>query len=88
MVGDAHRTLLYGGIFAYPADRQNPEGKLRLMYECNPMAYIIEQAGGMSSDGKQSILSVHPRSLHPHTPVSLGSKDDVKLCREFVKGKR
>jgi fructose-1,6-bisphosphatase I len=88
MVGDAHRTLLYGGIFAYPADTNNPEGKLRLMYECNPMAYIIEQAGGMSSDGKQSILNVQPKSLHQHTPVFLGSKDDVTLCQEFLNGSR
>jgi fructose-1,6-bisphosphatase I len=88
MVGDAHRTLLYGGIFAYPGDKKNPEGKLRLMYECNPMAYIIEQAGGRSSNGTTSILNVEPTSLHQHTPVFLGSEDDVKLCEEFLQGKR
>jgi len=87
MVGDTHRTLLYGGIFAYPSDKKNPEGKLRLMYECNPMAFIIEQAGGKSSDGKQSILNVQPISLHQHTPVFLGSEEDVKLCEEFLQGK-
>jgi fructose-1,6-bisphosphatase I len=88
MVGDAHRTLLYGGIFAYPGDKKNPQGKLRLMYECNPMAFIIEQAGGKSSDGKQSVLNVQPTSLHQHTPVFLGSEEDVKLCEEFLQGKR
>ncbi|HUL44007.1 MAG TPA: class 1 fructose-bisphosphatase [Bacteroidota bacterium] len=88
MVGDSHRTLLYGGIFAYPGDKKNPQGKLRLMYECNPMAYIIEQAGGRSSDGKKSILRVEPTSLHQHTPVILGSEDDVKMCEEFLQGKR
>lgn len=88
MVGDSHRTLLYGGIFSYPADKKNPRGKLRLMYECNPMAFIIEQAGGRSSDGTQSILKVKPTSLHEHTPVFLGSEEDVKLCEEFLQGKR
>jgi fructose-1,6-bisphosphatase I len=88
MVGDSHRTLLYGGIFSYPADKKNPSGKLRLMYECNPMAFIIEQAGGRSTDGKQSILKIQPTSLHEHTPVFLGSEDDVILCEEFLQGKR
>jgi len=86
MVGDAHRTLLYGGIFAYPGDKKNPQGKLRLMYECNPMAFIIEQAGGKSSDGSKSILQVAPTSLHQHTPVFLGSTEDVTLCEKFLKG--
>jgi len=86
MVGDSHRTLLYGGIFAYPGDKKNPEGKLRLMYECNPMAYIIEQAGGRSSNGAHSILKVQPSSLHQHTPVFMGSEEDVKLCEEFLQG--
>lgn len=88
MVGDSHRTLLYGGIFSYPADKKNPEGKLRLMYECNPMAFIIEQAGGKSSDGAKSILDIQPSSLHQHTPVFLGSADDVTLCEEFLQGRR
>lgn len=88
MVGDAHRTLLYGGIFAYPGDKKNPQGKLRLMYECNPMAFIIEQAGGKSSDGVKSILQVQPTSLHQHTPVFLGSQEDITLCEEFLTGKK
>ncbi len=88
MVGDTHRTLLYGGIFAYPGDRNNPDGKLRLMYECNPVAFIIEQAGGMASNGTQRLLDVQPTSLHQHTPVFLGSEEDVKLCEEFLRGER
>ena len=88
MVGDAHRTLMYGGIFAYPGDKKNPEGKLRLCYECNPMAYIIEQAGGRAIDGKKRILEVQPTALHQHTPVFLGSVEDVNLCEEFLQGKR
>jgi len=86
MVADAHRTLLYGGIFAYPADRKNPQGKLRLMYECNPMAYLVEQAGGRSSDGKQSVLKIQPSSLHERTPVFLGSSEDIATCERFLKG--
>jgi fructose-1,6-bisphosphatase I len=85
MVADAHRTLLYGGIFAYPGDKKNPSGKLRLMYECNPMAYLFEQAGGRSSDGKQSILKIQPTSLHERTPVFLGSSEDIAKCEEFLK---
>jgi fructose-1,6-bisphosphatase I len=88
MVGDAHRTLMYGGIFAYPGDKKNPAGKLRLCYECNPMAYIIEQAGGRAIDGKKRILEVQPTTLHQHTPVFLGSVEDVNLCEEFLNGKR
>ncbi len=88
MAADTHRTLLYGGIFAYPGDKKNPDGKLRLCYECNPMAFIIEQAGGRSSDGTKSILQIQPKTLHEHTPVFMGSEDDVKLCEEFLQGKR
>ncbi len=85
MVGDIHRTLLYGGLFAYPGDRDNPDGKLRLMYECNPMAYIVEQSGGCASDGRHRILELQPASLHQHTPFIVGSPEDVKLCEEFLK---
>jgi len=88
MSGDVHRTLLYGGIFVYPSDKKNPKGKLRLMYECNPMAYIIEQAGGRAIDGKQRILDIQPTSLHQHTPLFIGSEEDVKTCEEFLQGKR
>jgi fructose-1,6-bisphosphatase I len=88
MVGDSHRTLLYGGIFAYPGDKKNPDGKLRLCYECNPVAFLIEQAGGRAINGKQRILDLQPSSLHQHTPVFLGSEEDVKVCEEFLQGKR
>lgn len=88
MVGDAHRTLMYGGIFAYPGDKKNPEGKLRLCYECNPMAFIIERAGGRAIDGTQRILEIKPKTLHQHTPVFLGSVEDINLCEEFLQGKR
>jgi len=86
MVADAHRTLLYGGIFAYPADKKNPKGKLRLMYECNPMAYLFEQAGGRSSDGTKSILKIQPEALHERTPVFIGSAEDIATCEKFLKG--
>jgi fructose-1,6-bisphosphatase I len=85
MVADIHRNLLYGGIFIYPADRRNPKGKLRLLYECNPMAFIIEQAGGRASDGKQRILEKKPQALHERTPVYIGSEDDVLTVEEFLK---
>lgn len=87
MVADIHRTLLYGGIFMYPGDKKNPEGKLRLMYECNPMAFIIEQAGGRASNGKQRILDIQPSSLHQHTPLFLGSEQDICVAEEFIQGK-
>ncbi len=88
LVADAHRTLLKGGIFAYPADKKSPKGKLRLLYEANPMAFIFEQAGGAAIDGERSILDIVPTSLHERTPLVLGSKDDVEAFRQFATGKR
>lgn len=88
MVGDIHRTLLYGGIFIYPGDKKHPDGKLRLMYECNPMSFVIEQAGGMAITGTKRLLEVEPTSLHQTTPIFIGSIDDVTLCEEFLQGKR
>jgi fructose-1,6-bisphosphatase I len=87
MVADAHRTLTYGGIFAYPGDKISPEGKLRLCYECNPMAFIFEQAGGKAINGMKRILEVKPTALHQHTPVFMGSVEDVNLCEKFLSGK-
>jgi len=84
MVADVHRTLLKGGIFMYPADKKNPNGKLRLLYEANPMAFLLEQAGGMASTGKQRILEVVPETLHQRVPVMLGSPYDVKKAIEFI----
>lgn len=88
MVADVHRTLLKGGVFSYPADSKAPEGKLRLLYEANPMAFIVEAAGGLATDGAQRILDLEPTALHQRTPVLLGSRDDVTLAHEFFAGRR
>lgn len=85
MVADIHRTLLYGGIFIYPGDKRNPKGKLRLMYECNPMAFIMEEAGGRATDGKKRILEIQPTGLHERTPVFIGSMKDVLLVEKYLK---
>ena len=77
MVADVHRVLMKGGIFMYPATTKAPEGKLRLMYEANPMAMIIKEAGGAVSTGEQSIVDVEPKALHQRVPVILGSEDNV-----------
>ncbi len=78
MVADVHRTLLYGGIFMYPTDTKSPNGKLRLIYECNPMSYIIEAAGGRATTGKERILSLAPKTIHQRCGVIMGSPDDVE----------
>uniref|UniRef100_A0A8C9FV19 Fructose-1,6-bisphosphatase 1 n=1 Tax=Pavo cristatus TaxID=9049 RepID=A0A8C9FV19_PAVCR len=85
MVADVHRTLVYGGIFLYPANSKSPKGKLRLLYECNPMAFVIEKAGGIATTGHQSILDIVPEDIHQRVPVVLGSPDDVKEYLEIVK---
>ncbi len=84
MVADIHRNLLYGGIYMYPADNHHPNGKLRLMYECNPMSFIVEAAGGRASNGKQRIMEIQPESLHENTPLFIGSEEDVKMVEEFM----
>lgn len=84
MVADVHRNLLYGGIFIYPADKRSPNGKLRLCYECNPMAYIVEQAGGRAIDGKQRILDIKPESLHQRVPIYIGSESAVNMVEKFL----
>mmetsp|Transcript_18796 Transcript_18796/g.56759 ORF Transcript_18796/g.56759 Transcript_18796/m.56759 type:complete len:161 (+) Transcript_18796:1085-1567(+) len=83
MVGDVHRTLQYGGIFAYPADAKNPDGKLRLLYEAAPMAFLMEQAGGLALTGKTRVMDLIPQSVHQRVPVVLGSREDVLECRKF-----
>lgn len=85
LVADIHRTLLYGGIFIYPGDSRNSSGKLRLMYEGNPIAFIIEQAGGRAIEGKRRILDVVPLKLHQKTPMFVGSEEDVTICEKFLK---
>ncbi|SHK14220.1 class 1 fructose-bisphosphatase [Rhodothermus profundi] len=87
-VSDFHRNLLKGGIYMYPATRKNPEGKLRLMYEANPMAFIVEQAGGRASDGHRRILDIVPEKLHQRTPLFIGSEELVRTVEEFLQGKR
>jgi fructose-1,6-bisphosphatase I len=84
LVSDFHRNLLKGGIFLYPADKKNPEGKLRLLYEANPLSFIIEQAGGKAIDGKNDILKISPQSLHQRTPLFIGSPFEVELLREYM----
>lgn len=84
MVADIHRNLLYGGIFMYPADSRNPNGKLRLQYECNPMAFIVEQAGGRATNGKKRIMEIKPEKLHQRMPIFIGSEEDVKMVEKFM----
>ena len=85
MVADLHRTLIKGGIFMYPADSKNKQGKLRLLYECNPMSYIVEKAGGIGTTGTESILNVKPTELHQRVPIFIGSKNMVEKVVEMIK---
>jgi len=85
LVADFHRNLLGGGLFAYPANSQSPKGKLRLLYEANPLAFCVEAAGGAATDGRTDILNIMPDELHQRTPLYIGSKDDVATARELLK---
>merc|ERR1712176_789021 len=78
MVGDVHRTLLYGGVFGYPGDTMNPNGKLRLLYEGAPMSFIMEQAGGLSTTGKERVMELTPKEVHQRVPVIMGSKKQIQ----------
>jgi len=84
LVADFHRTLLKGGIYLYPSDDQNTNGKLRLLYECAPLAFLCEQAGGKASTGSQSILDITPTQLHQRTPFIVGSKENVEEVEQFL----
>jgi fructose-1,6-bisphosphatase I len=84
MVADVHRTLLYGGLFMYPGDVKNPQGKLRLLYEAAPMAMVIEQAGGRATDGTQRVLEILPTELHQKTPLYLGSPECMSIADRFL----
>jgi fructose-1,6-bisphosphatase I len=87
LVADIHRTLCYGGIFMYPKDRKdpdNPKGKLRLVYECAPMAFILEQAGGAATTGREPILDIQPVSLHQRVPFYAGSVETVHEVSRFI----
>lgn len=84
LVADFHRNLLGGGLFAYPANAKNTTGKLRLLYECNPLAFICEQAGGAAIDGHQRILDIQPTQLHQRSPYFIGSRADVAIAAELL----
>ena len=84
MVADIHRNLIKGGIFIYPATQKDPKGKLRLLYECNPLAFIVEQAGGKATTGSQRILEIQPKSLHQRVPIFIGSTEMVEKAEEFL----
>ena len=84
LVADFHRNLLKGGIFIYPQTASAPNGKLRLIYECNPIAFLAEQAGGKATDGKQRILDIQPQSLHQRVPFIVGSTNMVDRLESFL----
>lgn len=85
LVSDFHRNMIKGGIYMYPKSSKNPQGKLRLLYECNPMAFLAEQAKGIASDGSTRIMDIEPTELHQRVPFICGSKNMVKKCEEFVR---
>lgn len=84
LVADFHRNLLYGGLFMYPGDAKNPRGKLRLLYEAAPLAFIVEQAGGRASDGQRNILDIVPEDLHQRVPLYIGTSEFVDLAESFL----
>ncbi|MDQ2843547.1 MAG: class 1 fructose-bisphosphatase [Acidobacteriota bacterium] len=84
LVADFHRTLFKGGVFLYPPTAHHPNGKLRLLYEANPLAFIAEQAGGMAIDGQRRILEIEPSDIHQRTPFIIGSKDEVQQLQAFI----
>mgnify|MGYP000497370146 FL=1 len=86
MVADVWRTILLGGIYFYPPSTGKPDGKLRLLYECNPLAFLLEQAGGMATDGYQRILDIKPTDIHQRMPFFGGSKNMVENAMTFMKG--
>jgi fructose-1,6-bisphosphatase I len=85
MVADVHRILTRGGVFLYPWDKREPDkpGKLRLMYEANPMAFIVEQAGGAATNGRERIMDINPGKLHERVSVVLGSKNEVQRVTQY-----
>lgn len=88
LVADFHRNLLGGGLFAYPANRTSPSGKLRLLYECNPLAFICEQAGGAATDGKRRLMEIVPTELHQRAPLYIGSRHDVEIASKMLEADR
>lgn len=88
LVADLHRSLLEGGIYFYPGDADHPNGKLRLLYECAPLAFVVEQAGGSASTGRRPILESRAESLHQRVPFAAGSRAEVELYERFVSSGR
>ena len=88
LVADFHRNLLKGGIFLYPGDAKAPQGKLRLIYEASPLAFIVEQAGGRASTGLEPILDLQPEKLHQRVPLIIGSAGDVEEAEAFIQGRQ
>lgn len=86
LVADFHRNLLRGGVYCYPAEKRQRDGKLRLLYEANPLAFLIEEAGGAASDGSRPILDLKPDGIHQRTPLFIGNRELVKKCEEHVRG--
>ncbi len=87
LVADFHRNLLYGGIYLYPGDQRSPKGKLRVLYEAAPLAFIAEEAGGVATDGARRIMEIAPAALHERTPLFVGSRQDVEEAMQFIQGK-
>lgn len=87
LVADVHRVLLGGGVYFYPGEVDKPEGKLRLMYEANPLAMVVEQAGGRATTGTMRILDVEPKKLHQRVPLIIGSPQDVDMIESFLQGR-
>ncbi len=85
LVADFHRNLLRGGVFCYPGEMNKPTGKLRLLYEAAPLAYLVENAGGYASDGSRSILEIEPQSIHQRTPLFIGNRSLVERVKHFIK---
>ena len=86
-VADVHQILHKGGVFTYPAYKDGPKGKLRLLYECIPMSYIVKQSGGAASDGTRDLLSIEPTSIHQRTPIYVGGKKEITLIESITGGK-
>ena len=88
LVGDFHRILMQGGVFLYPGTKKQPKGKLRLMYESAPLAFLAEQAGGLATSGEQAILDMQPDHIHMRSPLIIGGKEDVALVESFIQGRK
>lgn len=88
LVADIHRNMLYGGVFLYPDDAKNPRGKLRLLYEANPMAFLVEQAGGAATTGAERILEIAATEVHHRVPLVIGNREEVDLYEQFYRGER